>query len=449
MNYYRLIVAGLIGLVFGCNHRQTGSPTAETAGPTIVTFAPAKQQSIKWTVEQPGTLLSYESTPLMAKLPGFVKKIHVDIDDPIEGPSADGTKLGTLLAEVSMPEVVEESKQKEAEANQARANIELARKHLTASEAAVTSAKAMVLETKAREKTTISNFERWKSESARVDDLVSRKVIDKQTADETLNQYRSAEGAWEEAKARTTSAEALLKEAEAKRDSTTAEVNAAIAKAKATEADARRVTALLQYAEIRAPYTGVVTGRFIHTGHFLQPSSNKNEPLFTIARTDKVRIAVEVPEIAAGYISKGQKAKIRIPGLGNEEVEVPIARTSWALNNDSRTLRVEFDLDNPNRKYRPGLYVYATIPIEQANTWVLPKSAVLFQDEFAYVHLHLNGKAVRYQTQVGHTTGDTIEVVRLKKAGSKDPSLPWTGQEQVIITHQGPLTDGTTVEIKK
>ncbi|WP_020471011.1 efflux RND transporter periplasmic adaptor subunit [Zavarzinella formosa] len=443
-----VFLAGLTAFSTGCANKAPGSASPGENGPVIVTVAPPKQQSLKWMVEQPGTLQAFETTPLMAKLPGYVTRVLVDIDDPLDGPSPDGQKPGTLLAEISMPEVREEAKQKEAEAAHARSGVELARKNQAASEAAVNSARATVLESKAREKTAVSNYERWKSESARVDDLVARKVIDKQTADETLNQFRSAEGAWDEAKARTTSADALLKESEAKRDSMAAQVTSSLAKAAATEAEARRLVALLQYAEIRAPYPGVVTGRFVHTGHFLQPSAGRSEPIFTVARTDKVRIAVEVPEAAAGFVTKGTKAKIRFPGLGNSEIECAVSRTSWALNTDSRTLRAEFDLDNPNRKYRPGLYAFATIGIIQPDTWVVPRSAIQYLDDQAYIFLMVDGKAVRYQTQTGHAEGDMLEVIRRKKAGSRDASEPWNGTEQVIVTHQGPLTDGGPVSVK-
>lgn len=442
------LMMGSIVTSIGCNGKPIASVPAGESGPVIVSVAPAKKQSLKWMVEQPGTLQAFETTPLMAKLPGYVARVLVDIDDPIEGPSLDGQKPGTLLAEIAMPEVREEAKQKEAEAAFARSGVELARKHLAASEAAVNSARAVVVESKAREKTAISNYDRWKSESARVDDLVTRKVIDKQTAEETLNQFRSAEGAWEEARARTTSSEALLRESEAKRDSMKAEVVSSEAKATAAEAEARKVVALLHYSEIRAPYTGVVTGRFVHTGHFLQPGANRNEPVFTVARTDKVRISVEVPEIAAGFVTKGTKAKIRFPGLGNSEIEVAASRTSWALNTDSRTLRVEFDLDNPNRKYRPGLYAYASITIVQPETWVIPRSAVQYQDDLAFAFFMIDGKAVRQQIRTGHTEGDLIEVVGRKKAGSQEPSVLWKGSEQVIVKHQGQLTDGGVVEVK-
>ena len=449
MRAFVWFLAGLTVFSTGCANKPAGSASAVEGGPVTVTMAPPKQQPMKWTVEQPGTLMAFETTPLMAKLPGYVSRVLVDIDDPLEGPSADGQKPGTLLAEISMTEVREEAKQKEAEAAHARSGVELARKNLAASEAAVHSARAMVLESKAREKSAVSNFDRWKSESARVDDLVARKVIDRQTAEETLNQFRSAEGAWDEAKARTTSADAMLKESEAKRDSMAAQVTSSLARAAATEAEARRVVALLQYAEIRAPYSGVVTGRFVHTGHFLQPSAGRGEPVFTVARTDKVRVAVEVPEVAAGYVTKGTKAKLRFPGLGHAEIEAAVARTSWALNTDSRTLRVEFDIDNPNRKYRPGLYASASITITQPDTWVVPRSAVQYQDDQAFLHLLIDGKAVRHQVQTGHADGEVLEVIRRKKAGSRDISQAWDGTEQVIVTHQGPLTDGGAVVVRE
>ena len=445
--FFTIAITLVLGVV-GCTRKGAG-PAGADAGPAVVTVAVPQKKTVRWTVEQPGTVQAFEMTSLVAKLPGFVKHVHVDIDDVIQGPSADGKTGGTLLAEIAMPEVEEEGKQKIAQADQARAEVELARKNLVALEAAVTTARATIREAQAREKSAKSGYDRWKGESARVDDLVARKVIDKQTGEETLNQARAAEGMWEEARAHTAAADAGLKEADAKRDRAGAEVTAAIARAAAAAADARRAAALLEYAQVRAPYAGIVTGRFVHTGTFLQPGAGKVEALFSVARTDKVRIVVEVPEVAASRVQKGTKVKVRVSGLRAAEFDGEIARTSWALNPEVRTLRAEIDLPNPDRKLRPGTYAYATIPLEQADALVIPTTAIAYQDDSAYCFLFADGKAVRYQLHIGQPDGDGIEVIRRKKAGPRESWQPWDGREQVIIAHQGPLMDGAKAEVKK
>lgn len=431
----------------GCAKKAGGSGEVSTPTPKVKAANPQKK-SLRWTIDQPGTIQAYESTPLIAKLPGFVKKVHVDIDDLVHGPSTDGTKPGTLLAELDMPEMVEDVKQKEALVAQANAEVELARKNHTASLAAIDSAAAQVLQAASREKAAKANVDRWRSELARVEALVKGKVVDQQTGDETRNQFIAAEGGFDEAKAYTAAMQAAQKEAEAKAAKAAAEVTAAQARGASAQADVRKSAALLAYAQIRAPYNGIVTGRMVHTGNFLQPGEGKTVTLFTVARIDLVRVVVEVPETHAGRIAKGQAVKVRVPGLRNAEYAGTIARTSWALNPDVHTLRVEIDLPNPDHKLRPGLYAQAGLTLDQAEATVLPTSAIQYQDDAAFCYLVQDGKAARYQVQLGQIDGDVIEVLRRKKVGPKEEWQPWNGSEVVVRSSKGALTDGVAVEIE-
>ena len=94
------------------------------------------------------------------------------------------------------------------------------------------------------------------------------------------------------------------------------DIQVATAKVEVAKADYEYWKDWLSYAEIRAPFDGVITSRHVHTGHFLQPANSGNatkmvEPLFMIMRTDIMRLTLEVPELDANLIKKGDKAKVR------------------------------------------------------------------------------------------------------------------------------------------
>ncbi|HMF14800.1 MAG TPA: biotin/lipoyl-binding protein, partial [Gemmataceae bacterium] len=63
-------------------------------------------------VRQPGSIQAYEQTPIFAKIPGYVKKWNVDIDDHV--------KKGDVLAELDVPELGKELEQKKEMVAQAR-----------------------------------------------------------------------------------------------------------------------------------------------------------------------------------------------------------------------------------------------------------------------------------------------------------------------------------------
>jgi HlyD family secretion protein len=437
--------------VGGCSCSSAVTVQTAAASPTVsVVVARPEAKSVKWNIEQPGTIQAFEVAPLMVKFPGYVQKVFVDIDDRVDGPEmgSDGriVKPGTLLAQLSVPEVVEELKLKEALVRQALSEIEVARQNLLVASANVRSADKKVDEMASGEKRTKADFERWDSESKRVDVMVSRGSVDKATGEETRNQRVSAQSAWDEAVARTVSAQAARQESEAKVRRAEAEIKAAEARHVAAEAEARRVKALKDYTEIRAPFSGIVTGRFVHAGHFLQPASgSRAEPLFVVSRIDPVRVLVDVPEQGVDQISKNTTATIRIPALRGVEFKGKVARTSWSLNNESRTLRVEIDVPNPDGRIRPGMFANASIPVEIANSVVIPTSAVFQQDEMNLCYLVEDGKAARYQLRLGQGQTGTVEVLQKRRTAGKSPWTLIDGGEAVVAKYEGPIEDGAEV----
>lgn len=442
-----LLLAG----VSGCG--RSTPPAVQTIAPSStvsVVVAKPETKSMRWKVEQPGTIQAYEVAPLMVKFPGYVQKVFVDIDDRVEGPElgSDGqiVKPGTLLAQLSVPEIVEELKLKEALVQQALSEIEVARQDLLVASANVQSAIKKVDEMSSGEKRAQADFERWDSESKRIDVMVTRGSVDKATGEETRNQRFAAQSAWDEAKARTVSAQAAQRESEAKVKRAEAGVKAAESRHIAAEAEARRVKALKDYTEIRAPFSGIVTGRFVHTGHFLQPTSgSRAEPLFIVSRLDPVRILVEIPEQAIDQISKSTTATIRVPALRGVEFQGKVARTSWSLNNESRTLRVEIDVPNPDARIRPGMFANASIPVEIANSIVIPTSAVFQQDEMNLCYLVEDGKAARYQLRLGQAQAGSVEVLQKRRTVGKSSWVPIDGREAVVVKYEGPIEDGGEV----
>ncbi|HKB04935.1 MAG TPA: efflux RND transporter periplasmic adaptor subunit, partial [Gemmataceae bacterium] len=268
-------------------------------------------------------------------------------------------------------------------------------------------------------------------------------------ADETENQLRAAQAAADEAGARITVAEKAAVKAQAELGKAQEDVKAADAKRKVAEADAARLRSLLEYRFIRAPFAGVVTRRMVDTGHFVQPAAGagKGDPLFTVVRLDTVRVPVDVPEADAGIITKGAKAKIVVPALKGVEIAGQVARTSEALDPGSRTLRVEIDLANADRKLRPGMYVSARITAEMPEAWVLPANAVVQQAEQTVCFLYRDGKAVRLPVRAGRTDGNWREVFA-KQKDAPGTWEDWTGTEDVLAGPAATLSDGQTVTVQ-
>jgi HlyD family secretion protein len=349
LSTYRASCLVLIAAIsLGCNSRRGSQETAAPAAQAAVTVVKPTRKSLRRVVEQPGSIQADEQTDLVAKVAGYVAKLHADIGKSVHGPKydAEGRELepGELLAELAIPELDEELNQKKAKVRYLDAQVTQARKAKIAAEATIATAKASVDEAKALR-------DRWQSESKRMTAMMKTGTLEGQTGYETLRQYESSV-------ARLASANATVLKAEADAGKADADILAAQEQVNVGKAEARQVEAMLTYTKIRAPYDGVVVRRHVNTGDFLHGEAGKGAGVFTVARLNPVRVVIAVPEADAGLVE--EKADAAIDVLGRI-ISGKVARTSWALEAGARTLRAEVDLPNPDGKLRPGTYVYAHI----------------------------------------------------------------------------------------
>lgn len=437
------LLLAAVGSAFltGCGRTPATPPTdARAADPSsaaqtlTVSVVHPQPRSLGRVVEQPGTVQAYEETQLFARVPGYVRKVHLDIGQKVRGPkrNSDGKVLepGQVLAEIAVPELEEEVNHKQALVRQAIADVDQATKALAAAEAHIGTAQASVVEAKA-------SHERWGSEARRIARMVQGGVIDAQSRDETQNQHRAAG-------ARVQATEAAVTKARADRDKAQADVRAAEARVDVARAEARRLETLLNYAKIRAPFDGVVTRRKVNTGDLVQPTSGKADWLFTVARLDPVRIVIEVPEADAGLVEEKSVVTLNIPALRLPAWKTTVTRISWALNPGSRTLRAEVDVPNREGRLRPGMYVYAHVQGAQQAGWTLPAAALVKQGDVMVCFLVEKGRAVRAPVQVGRSDGKYTEVLRVQRPGSS-AWVDWSGKEEVALPASG-LTDGQAVQ---
>jgi multidrug efflux pump subunit AcrA (membrane-fusion protein) len=403
--------------VVGCRSKSR-EKASETKPLSVKTIQP-ERKALTRAIEQPGVLMAEEHAKLIARVPGYVGKLHVDIGTPV--------KKGQILIELHAPELEEDVRLKAAAQRQAEAEV----LQMTA---ALRSAKARGAEVKAGLARAKAQLERWKSEEARVRELVKRGVLDAQTRDETSNQLRSAEATFEEVQAQILSAEAAVAKAEA-------DVDAARARGEVASADARRAKTLADYTRLVAPFDGVITERHVHAGDLV--GSANAAPLLRIARINRLRAAFEVPESEATLIREGQSVSLQLTAAGT--ITAKVSRTAHALADASRTLRVEADVDNAAGKYRPGMYFNARIVAPLPEEWTVPASAIAKLGDFVAVYRLIEGKAVQTPVQLGHAAADRVQVKRWRKSASPEVWVPFDGTEPIAEKAAG-LYDGASIE---
>jgi RND family efflux transporter MFP subunit len=401
----------LLGLTAGC---QRPSPAATSQGQAAAPRAEAtarivqpQRKTVRYQIEQPGfNIEAFQETPLYAKVAGYVGTWDPRYD------IGRSVRKGELLAELSVPEMDVELRQKEAAVQQAAAQVQQA-------EAAMLTAQAQL--------------DRAESQFHRLERAGKSGVLDQESVEETRLGYKASRAALEKARADVAAAKANQKVAEANRD---------------------YARTMLDYKRIRAPYDGVLTHRRrnLSIGDFVQPAATgaKGEPLFVVSQLDPVRVFVNVPGADAPWIRDGDQVSLRLQGAGGAEFLGTVTRNARSLDWQNRTLRVEIDVPNPGSKLLPGMYVEATITVQHPDTWTLPAAAVLTEGEQTFSYRVENGKAIRTPLQVGLRGGSLVEVLKMQTAGaSPGEERRWediTGQEEVLIAPAGSLSEGQAVQ---
>jgi HlyD family secretion protein len=397
-----VFLAGPAILAFGCKHDTPPSPPA--ASVPEVTAAQPERRVLTLSTTQPGRIEAFEQTPLFAKVAGYVEEVRVDIGDAVQ--------KDDVLVRIAVPELVDEFHEKEALVAQAQAEVRQAESAIAASRAAAETARSRITEVDAGLIRANADVERWKSEHDRIKELAAKGSITRKLEEETLNALRAAEAAVQETVARGQSARTGFHEAQAKIGTAEADKVAAEARHKVAIAAVDRIKTMLGYTEIKAPYAGKVTSRTVDTGHFVQPVSGPhNTPLMVVARTDTVRIFVDVPELEAGQVDVGDPAEIRAQAADGQVIRATVTRTSGALVESNHSLRVEIDVPNAEGRLRSGMFATVTVQLaERPEGIVIPVTAVVRDAAAAVCCVVKDGKIERRPVELGLRSGGFVEV---------------------------------------
>jgi HlyD family secretion protein len=431
-------------LICGCSPTANNAPKANdstVAVPRVFTTRPVRQSITQKTV-QPGRIEAFSTTPIHAKVGGYVDQLLVDIGDRVTGPvrDSDGKILqaGQLLAVLSAPELEQELRQKEAMVEQVRAEVQQSEAAINVAISVQLSARAGVEECVAGQQRAMAQFERWKSEFARMQTLAEAKTVTPKLAEETELQFKSAQASRTEADAKLKSAEAAENEAAVSVEKAKADLHAVKSHLQVAEADRDRVSAMRDYLQIRAPFDGIITERRIDAGHLIQPArSSDDSPLFVLIQADTVRLFIEVPESDAALVENGRPAKIIVSALGNAAFDGVVARTAWALQTGTRSLRCEIDVPNPDGRLRPGMYAQVELTVaERTDTLTVPKSAIVVNDGQSYcVSVTSDGAILRRAVQTGIRSTADVEIL-----------TGLDGSEDLLTANAAAFSDGQQVE---
>jgi RND family efflux transporter MFP subunit len=330
--------------------------------------------------EATGTVSARNSTAIAAKLTGYVREVKVQAGDRVR----EGETLVTLDAQ-----------DLDAGSRRAEAAREAVRMAVPEADSGVRAAQA--------------NLDLARVTFGRMQELFQKKSISDQELDEASARLKAAQAAFDAAQARRT------------------QLNSRIAE---VDQEVRSAEIARSYAEIRAPFAGVVVAKSVDPGSLAMPGA----PLLTIEREGAYRFEALVEESRLAAIRVGQTVSVSLDGLDGS-VDARVSEIVPAVDAASRAFTVRIDLP-ALPSIRSGVFGRASFRVGSRSVLAVPAGAVTDRGQLQSVLVADSGVARTRPITAGQKWNDRVEVLSGLSPG-----------EKVIFPVPRDLADGAAVKI--
>ena len=309
----------------------------------------------------------YQEIDLHAKVSGYLKEIQVDVGDRVQE--------GQLIAILENPEMAAEELQSEAVRRRSEAELVHARSELA--------------RTKSAHEAAHLASQRLADVSKLRPNLVARQEIDDAFAKD--------------------------REAEARVESAAAAISAAEQQIQVAKAREQGIRTLRAYERITAPFAGMITKRYADPGAMIQAgtsSSTQTLPLVRLSDVSHLRLVLPVPASAVPRIHVGGAIAIRVSAV-NREFQGRVSRFSGRLQEATRTMETEVDVDNSRGDLAPGMYAETTLTLDRHDdALAVPMQAVAgAEDTVTLLVVNAQNQLVQTEVRLGLETPERREVL--------------------------------------
>jgi RND family efflux transporter MFP subunit len=375
--------------------KQQPVQAKQDAGPVQIKAALVTSREVRRIVQSVGTLFPFDESVISAEIDGRVSEVNADLGDRV-------TK-GQVLVRISDEEQKYLVAQTEAQLRMAMERVGLRNENERVSDITqateVRRAQADLFDAE-------QHFKRIRS-------LVDQGIGSKAELDQAQSRFKAQQAAYDQT---INGASNLLQDIERNKAS--------------LELQRKKLRDTVVYA----PFAAAVKEKTITAGQFVRP----NTPLFTLVKTDPVRLRLDVPERMAPWIRTGQIAEVTVEAFGNRKFVGKVWRISPTVEQSKRTFIVEALIDNPVGELKPGSYARASLPTNKTETVKLvPTRAVayVFGSNKAYV-ITPAGTIEARDVKLGDRFEESVEILEGVEDG-----------EKIAVTQLNRLDTGTRVAV--
>lgn len=360
-----VIALSVVWFAISGRHVKASQPEVSSLEPAAVMLVERKPISDLITLS--GEFRPFQEVDVHAKIAGYIRKIYVDVGDHV--------KSGETLAVLEVPELSAQVQGADAAVRRAKDAIRRAQGDLNRAESLHAAAHL--------------DYTRLKQAAAARPGLIAEQELD------------DAQAKDKEGEAQISADQAAFSEAQNQMDVAVAEQ--------------KQLGAMSDYTRIVAPFSGVVTKRYVDTGALVQAGTNSNTqalPVVSVAQTDLFRLTLPVPESAVPSIKLGTTVKVHVAAL-NRDFAGKVSRYADDLSQETRTMHTEVDVPNRDGSIVPGMYADVTVTLSRKDgALVVPIQAITrngSQTRVLVVNPH--DRVNEREVQLGLQEPDRVEVI--------------------------------------
>ncbi len=219
-------------------------------------------------------------------------------------------------------------------------------------------------------------------------------------------------------------------------DDITANYTMAKARLESAKQMKNEVNAQFSYANIRAPFSGTVTNKFINVGDMANPGM----PLLEVESPGKFQVLAMVPESEILQIKADADVNVVLKSLG-KTVKGKVLEVSTSSKNTGGQYMVKVMLEKTDATVMSGMYATVQFPTESSESSqavMLPKDVIVTNGQLTGVYtVSQSNTALLRWLRLGRTIGDKVEVLS-----------GMSSDEQYIVSADGKLYNGAKINIQ-
>ena len=219
-----------------------------------------------------------------------------------------------------------------------------------------------------------------------------------------------------------------------RRDTAEAEYKVAAAQVETAKKALALAEKRLRDTRIMSPVNGFVQERFANPGEYKTAASK----LFEVVVVNPLKLRAPVPARFAAVARIGMAMRVEVEALPGEMFDGRLTRMAAQVDHRTRTLLIEAEIPNPDRKLRPGYFAHITGVLGEEEALFIPRLGLSRYAGVERVFVVKDNVVTSREVRSGAEDGEWIEIAEGLAA-----------DDVVAVSRLNRLADGMAVQTEE